>query len=66
MPVLITVPELAEQMHKDAAALYALSKRERDPLPVRYLEGSSRYGAVLVSEFEEWFKRNGRLPNEKE
>ena len=58
------MPELAEQGHKSPDKLYEWAKREEDPLPVRYIEGE-RYGTVLVSEFEDWMKRNGRLFNEK-
>ena len=36
-PVVITVSELAKQMHKDQHKLYSLGKREKDPLPIRYL-----------------------------
>ena len=64
MPVVITVPELAEQMHKSPDKLYEWAKRENDPLPVRYI-GGERYGAILVSELAEWFIRNGQLANER-
>lgn len=64
MPIVTTVPELAAQMHKDASKLYEWAKRPKDPLPLRYVDGE-RYGAVLVTEFEQWFRRNGLLFNEK-
>lgn len=60
MQVMITAPELAEQMHKDVNTVYQWAKRKDDPLPLRYMDGN-RYGAILVSEFEEWWKRNAEL-----
>lgn len=62
--VMTNVPSLAREWHKSKDSLYELAKREEDPLPVRFLEGD-RYGAILVSEFDEWFKRNGALMNER-
>lgn len=64
MRVAITVPELAEQMGKSEVQLYSWAKRENDPLPLRYVS-CERYGSVLVSEFEEWFKRNGVLMRDR-
>lgn len=64
MNVMITVPELAKQMHKDTVRLYEWAKRSTDPLPVRYVDGE-RYGAVSVIEFDEWWRRNGLLFNER-
>lgn len=64
MRVVITVPDLAGQMHKSTDKLYAWAQREEDPLPLRYVDGE-RYGVILVSEFEWWLKRNGRLMNER-
>ena len=58
-PVVIALGELAEQMRKDVDTLRAWAAREDDPLPVRY--GGARYGFLLVSEFEEWAKRNCAL-----
>ena len=55
-----TIPELAKQGHIGADKLYELSRRTEDPLPLRYMDGD-RYGRVLVSEFESWFKRNAAL-----
>ncbi|HAM14579.1 MAG TPA: hypothetical protein DCP91_01670 [Eggerthellaceae bacterium] len=63
-PVMITVPALADQMHKSTEQLYGWAKRTHDPLPLRYVEGE-RYGSVMVAEFEEWFVRNGKLMNER-
>ena len=64
MQIMTTVPELASQMHKDPAQLYAWAKRDNDPLPLRYV-GGERYGAVIVREFEEWFIRNSVLMSER-
>jgi len=64
MAIVTTVPELAAEMHKDPSKLYEWAKRAKDPLPLRYI-GGERYGSVLVSEFDEWFRRNGLLFNEK-
>jgi len=64
MPIITTIPDLAKQWHKKPQTLYALAKRESDPLPIRYLDGD-RYGGVLVSEFEEWLRRNTKLLNER-
>ena len=55
-----TVPDLARDGHMSPDRLYALAARDVDPLPLRYLEGA-RYGQILVSELEEWVKRNGEL-----
>ena len=52
------------QENKDAAKLYEWAAREVDPMPVRYVDGE-RYGSVLVSEFEAWFKRNTGLYSER-
>lgn len=59
-----TVPELAKEGHVSADKLYELARREHDPFPVRYI-GGSRYGQVLVSEADEWVRRNGVLMNER-
>lgn len=59
-----TVPDLAKDGHISADKLYELAKREHDPFPVRYLDGA-RYGQVLISEADEWVRRNGTLMNER-
>lgn len=59
-----TVSKLAEEMHKDSAKLYEYARRSKDPLPVRYLDGE-RYGSVSVIEWDEWFRRNAHLFNER-
>jgi hypothetical protein len=62
--VMITVPELCKEMHKGTDQVYAWARRKVDPLPVRYVEGE-RYGAILVNELDEWWRRNGVLMNER-
>ena len=57
--VAITVPELAEQTGKSKHVIYEWARRKDDPLPVSYIDGS-RYGFVLVSEFEAWVARSRR------
>jgi hypothetical protein len=59
-----TIAELAADGHVGENRLYELAKRRDDPLPLRYLPGA-RYGQVLVSEFDEWVKRNTTLANER-
>ena len=60
-----TIAELAREGHVSKDRLYELARREDDPLPLRYLDGGGRYGQVLVSEFDEWVRRNGALYNER-
>lgn len=55
--VAITVPELAEQTGKSKRVIYEWARREVDPLPICRIDGN-RYGFVLVSEFEDWARRN--------
>lgn len=59
-----TVPDMAKEGHMSPDRLYELANRKDDPFPLRYLDGD-RYGRVLVSEADEWFRRNGRLANER-
>ena len=59
-----TIPELARDGHISADRLYELARRENDPFPVRYID-ESRYGQVLISEADEWVRRNGVLMNER-
>ena len=59
-----TVPDLAKEGHISTEKLYELSRRKHDPFPVRYIDGS-RYGQVLISEADEWVRRNGVLMNER-
>ena len=60
-PVMVTIADLAAQMHMKRERLYEYAKRDDDPLPLRTLDGMQRTSAVLVSEWSEWFSRNSRL-----
>lgn len=57
-PVMVTVPDLAEQMGKTVHTLYEWARREEDPLPLRYERGTTKNGSVMVTEFREWWARN--------
>ena len=57
-PVVVTVNDLAEQMGKSRNTLMEWSRRATDPLPVRYMHGTSTYGFILVDELNEWISRN--------
>ena len=63
MRVWITVQDLAKEGHMGPDSIYQLARREEDPLPLRYLPGD-RYGRILVSEFESWWKRNAETRGE--
>lgn len=58
MPVMVTPADLAAQMGKDVHTVYEWASRENDPLPLRYEAGTRKNGAVMVSEFEDWWCRN--------
>ena len=60
-PVMVTVMDLAEQMHVDANTLYAFARRDDDPMPLRTLHGFKRSSAMLVSDWAEWYERNSEL-----
>lgn len=60
-PVMVTVGDLADQMHVKTTTLYELARREHDPMPLRTLHGFKRSSSMLVSDFEEWFVRNSEL-----
>lgn len=57
-PVMVTVADLAAQMHVQPYRLYQLAKREDDPLPLRTMRGMKRSSAVVVSEWLDWWERN--------
>ena len=57
-PVMVTVPELADQMGKDRNTLYEWARRKDDPLPLRYEVGTRKNGCIDVAEFREWWLRN--------
>ena len=56
--MLITVQRLCEEAQLDKHTVYRLAARKDDPLPLRYLKGTKKYGRVLVSEFDDWWLRN--------
>lgn len=58
--VTMTVRDICEQARKGREQVYAWARRKHDPLPVYYIDGE-RYGQVLVSDYEAWVRRNGRL-----
>lgn len=58
MAVTITVPDLAEQTHVSCDTLYAYAARDEDPIPLLYLKGSMKNGFFIVSDLEEWLRRN--------
>lgn len=60
-----TIPELAAEGHVSPDRLYELARRKKDPLPLRYLGDDARYGQVLLSELDEWVRRNGELYAER-
>ena len=60
-PVMVTVGDLADQMHVKASTLYELARRDDDPLPLRTLKGMKRSSAMLVEEWMEWYVRNTDL-----
>ena len=60
-PVMVTVGDLADQMHVKPSTLYELARRESDPMPLRTLHGFKRSSSMLVSEWESWFERNSDL-----
>jgi len=62
--VMITVPDFCDEAHKSREQVYSWARRKKDPLPVRYVDGE-RYGAILVSELAEWWRRNGTLMSER-
>ena len=57
-PVMITVPDLAEQMGKKRQTIYEWARRDVDPLPLRYELGGRNSGSIVVSEWREWWARN--------
>lgn len=65
-PVMVTVGDLADQMHVKASTLYEFARREEDPMPLRTLHGFKRSSSMLVSEWGEWFSRNSELFREVE
>lgn len=60
-PVMVTVADLAAQMHMKTETLYQFAKREVDPLPLRTLRGFKRSSSMLVSDWSEWYRKNSEL-----
>ena len=60
-PVMVTIADLAEQMHMKTDTLYELARRDDDPLPLRTMNGFKRSSSVVVSEWIAWFERNSSL-----
>lgn len=60
-PVMVTVSDLAEQVHMKPHTLYEFARREVDPMPLRTLKGYKRSSAMVVTEFVEWYERNSDL-----
>lgn len=58
MSVCITIKELSEQLRIDPEVLRAYAQRSEDPLPARMLPGKQRGQFVIVSDFEDWARRN--------
>lgn len=66
MAVMVTVSDLAEQMHVKKNRIYEWARREEDPLPLRTMDGMTRSSALVVEEWVAWYKRNSRLFKEVE
>lgn len=60
MAVMVTVSDLAKQMHMKTSTLYELAKRKEDPLPLRTLDGFMRSSSMLYEDWREWFLRNSK------
>ncbi len=56
--MLKTVDQICAESKWDKHTVYRLAARAEDPLPLRYLKGTRKYGRVVESEFEEWWLRN--------
>lgn len=59
--MLKTVKQLCEESQWDPHTIAKYAGRADDPLPIRYVGDSKKYGRVVESEFEEWFIRNSTL-----
>ena len=54
----LSVRRICEETGLDNHTVYRLAGREKDPLPLRYLEGQRRTGFCIEDELGEWVKRN--------
>lgn len=59
--VLKTVKQICEESQWDPHTIMRYAARADDPLPLRYVGETKKYGRVVESEFEEWFLRNSTL-----
>lgn len=57
----MTVKELSKQSGLDPDTIRCYARRDKDPLPVRYMPGMRRGGFISVNEMDSWLERNGRL-----
>ena len=63
--VFTTVDEIKQQTGWGSNRVYEYAARAVDPLPLRYVNGSTRSGVVLTADLVEWFKRNSVPYSEK-
>lgn len=57
-PITLQTREIAEQLGTNHATVLEYARRTDDPLPLRYIKGKRKGGFVIVTEFEDWLKRN--------
>ncbi len=56
-----TAEEVATMLRMNESSIYALAKRDIDPLPLRRFEWKKRGAFLLREEFMEWIVRNAPL-----
>lgn len=61
MPVMVTVSDLAKQMHVSKNRFYEWARRDEDPLPLRTAGDGKRTSALVVSDWLAWWERNSEL-----
>lgn len=61
MPVMVTVADLAEQMHMDKHNFYEWARRDDDPLPLRTVKGMRKSSCISVADWLSWWERNTDL-----
>ena len=61
MATMTTISRLAEEMEMSPNTLYALARRDDDPLPLRTLKGMKRSSALVVDDWLAWYERNTDL-----
>lgn len=62
----ISLAGIQEQTGWSRPRIYEMAGRAYDPLPLRYLKGSTRGGVALVDELADWYRRNTVMFNERE